>query len=215
MQVTWADAGRPTRQNAYTLDVSRKGARLAGVTGIRDLGQLIAVRRKTSEARFRVVWIGQPRTPQEGQIGVECVDPDKIIWDVDFANVHEDFEVVESAKATSPAASKSTPVMGRKPLEYPCPGAVKVWTDGLDSECVEARLTSIDGAGCRLEGDGLLFDRPLVLQISIGDVQLTLKGSRCRNDSARTARIEFSYIRRGDRPVLEALISRLAIGKRP
>jgi hypothetical protein len=212
--VTWADSGRPTRQNAYTLDVSRKGARLAGVTGLRDPGQLIAVRRKTSEARFRVVWIGQPRTPQEGQIGVESIDPDKIIWDVDFANVHEDFEDLEIAKPAAAFGSRSSSVIGTKVTEFPCPGTAKVWTEGPDFEDIETQLTAIDWSGCRLEGDGLPFDRPLLLQLSIGDTQLTVKGNRCRNDQASTVRIEFTQIRRGDRHLLEGLIHRLAIGTR-
>ena len=215
MLVTWADSGRPTRQNAYTLDVSRKGARLAGVTGLTDPGQLIAVRRKTSEARFRVVWIGQPRTPQEGQIGVECVDPDKIIWDVDFANVHEDFEDLGPAKPAAALALKSSSAVGSKAAELPCPGMARVWTEGLDFEDVEARLTTIDWSGCRLDGDGLPFDRPLLLQLSIGETQLTVKGKRCRNDQASTVRIEFTQIRRGDRHLLEGLIRRLSAGSRP
>jgi hypothetical protein len=212
VQVTWAEGGRSTRQHAYTLDVSRKGARLAGVTGLRDAGQLIAVRRKTSEARFRVVWIGQPRTPQEGQIGVECIDPDKTIWDVDFANVHEDFEVLDIVKAASALAPKASPATGRKSTEYPCPGTAKVWTDGVDfEECAEAPLSTIDLSGCRLGGDGLPFDRPLLLQLTIGDAQLTVKGSRCRSDLPRTVRIEFTHIRRGDRAILEGLIRRLSM----
>ena len=215
MQVTWADSGRSTRQNAYTLDVSRKGARLAGVTGLTDPGQLIAVRRKTSEARFRVVWIGQPRTPQEGQIGVECVDPDKVIWDVDFANVHEDFEDLGTAKPAEGLGSKSSSARATKLTEFPCPGTAKVWTEGLDFEEVESRLTAIDWSGCRLEGDGLPFDRPLLLQLSIGETQLTLKGYRCRNDRPSTARIEFTQIRRGDRHLLEGLIRRLSAQPEP
>jgi hypothetical protein len=215
VQVTWAETGRPTKQNAYTLDVSRKGARLAGVTGLTDPGQLIAVRRKTSEARFRVVWIGQPRTPLEGQIGVECIDPDKIIWDVDFANAHEDFEDLGILRMASALATKSPSTTGTRVTEYPCPGTAKVWTEGLDSEDVEARLSTIDWLGCRLEGDRLPLDRPLLLQLSIGETQLTVKGNRCRNDQASTARIEFTQIRRGDRPVLEGLIRRLSADNRP
>jgi hypothetical protein len=208
VQVTWAQSGQATRQNAYTLDVSRSGARLAGVKGLTDPGQLIAVRRKTSEARFRVVWIGQAHTPLEGQIGVECVDPDKVIWDVDFAKVHEDFEVLETTKSTATWGPKSSSGL----TDYPCQGTAKVWREGLDSGCLEARLTSVGLSGCRLDGDGLPFDHPLLLQLLIGEAQITVKGSRCRNDQAR---IEFTHIRRGDHHLLEGLISGLSIGKRP
>ncbi len=207
--MTWADSGHATRQIAYTLDVSRKGARLAGITGLADPGQLIAVRRKTNEARFRVGWIGKPHTPQEGQIGVECVDPDKMIWDVDFANVHEDFEVMGTAKSASAWISQPFSAMGEKFAAYPCRGTAKVWTEGLEFQSSDARLTSIGLSGCRLDGEHLPFDTPLLLQLFIGEAQLTVKG-RCQNDPASAARIEFTHIRRGDRPVLEALVSRLS-----
>ncbi len=75
--MNWAEDEQAINQIAYTLDVSRRGARLAGITGLKGPGQLIVVRRNMGEARFRVVWIGRPRSPQEGQVGIECVEPDK------------------------------------------------------------------------------------------------------------------------------------------
>ena len=140
---------------------------------------------------------------------MECIDPDKVIWDV-VAKVHEDFEVLETANSAA-RAPKSSSGGGTKLTDYPCPGKAKVWREGIESDGIEARLTSIDLSGCRLEGDGLPVDRPLLLQLSIGEVQITGKGSRSRNDQ----RIVFTHIRRGDHHLLEGLISRLSLGKRP
>ena len=69
-----------------------------------------------NEAQFRVKWIGKPQTPHEGQVGVECVDSDKIIWDVDFAKAHEEFEPF-----TANLKPSDTP-----PLRYNCQGKVLV-----------------------------------------------------------------------------------------
>ena len=95
VRLTWVDDGKTRTLTVCTIDVSQNGARLAGVAGLKAPGQLIAIRRKASEAQFRVIWIGEPHTPHEGQIGVECIDNDKIIWDVDFAKVDEDFEPLQ------------------------------------------------------------------------------------------------------------------------
>jgi hypothetical protein len=79
VRVAWAESEQAIRQIAYTLDVSPRGARLGGVKGLKGPGQLILVRRNTDEAQFRVIWIGRPRTPEEGQVGIECVESDKVI----------------------------------------------------------------------------------------------------------------------------------------
>jgi hypothetical protein len=207
--VTWAEKGQARRELTCTLDVSRSGARLARVKGLQEPGQFIAVRRKTSEARFRVVWIGPPRTPYEGQVGVECVDPDKIIWDVDFADAHEDFEPIGGVSPGATRISASSPTAAtKKDRSYACSGKVRAWADDFNSNCIEARVTAISWSGVELDiGGGLLFQGELLLQVQIDEAYLTFKGA-VREHSCTW--IEFRHIRRGDRQILKALIARLS-----
>lgn len=212
MRVAWSECEQPIKQLAYTLDVSPKGARLAGVKGLKEPGQLIVVRRNTDEAQFRVIWIGRLHTPQEGQIGVECVETDKIIWDVDFSQAEEDFQPLET--------TNSSVVRSWKPQKeeedhrnYSCIGSAKVWADETGSERVEAGLTRLGFSGCEIETDArLALNSPLLLQLKIGETQLTVKGTR-RESNARTW-IEFTHVRRGDRAILVGLISQLSVQKR-
>ena len=211
--VTWSQDGKARKEYACTLDVSRRGARLASVTGLDGPGQVVAVRRKTSEARFRVVWIGPPHTPCEGQIGVECIDPDKTIWDIDFADVHEDFEPVHSVTpgAISPPGSPSART---KSPNYPCSGTARVWASESASSYTEAKLTGIGLSGPELHGEGLPLNSLVLLQVQIGQANLTVTGVICAQDSTFRKSVEFSKIRRGDRRVLQQLIAQLSMPNR-
>jgi hypothetical protein len=211
VRVAWEDSEQPIKQVAYTLDVSPKGARLAGVKGLKSPGQLIVVRRNTDEARFRVVWIGQLRTPQEGQIGIECVENDKIIWDVDFSQAEEDFQPLESSSAVR--SWKPATQTKEDHRNYSCPGSAVVWADDIGAQRIEAGLIRMGFSECEIETAAQLpLNSPLLLHLKIGEAQLTVKGARCEKHTAGTW-IEFTHIRRGDRATLVGLIARLSAGK--
>ena len=213
VRVAWAESEQAIKQIAYTLDVSPRGARLGGVKGLKGPGQLIVVRRNMDEAQFRVIWIGRPRTPEEGQVGIECVESDKVIWDVDFAQAQEDFQPMGTASSGSARLWKSDSQTEEKPSDYICPGCAKVWADEVGTR-TEAWLTRMGLSGCELESATRLpLNSPLVLHLHIGETQLTVKGTRREKDIAG-AWIEFTHIRRGDRAILQGLIARLSGGKR-
>ena len=215
VRVAWEESEQAIKQIAYTLDVSQRGARLAGVKGLKGPGQVIVVRRNTNEARFRVVWIGRLRTPEEGQIGVECVECDKIIWDVDFTQTREDFQPMGTASSGPAPSWKPVAQTETKPGDYSCPGSAKVWADEIGSQHIEAWLIRMGLSGCQLESAARLpLNSPLVLHLHIGETQVTVKGARRERDIASGTWIEFTHIRRGDRLILEGLIARLSGGKR-
>ena len=203
VRLTWVDDGKTTTLSVCTIDVSQKGARLTGVTGLKAPGQLVAIRRKVSEAQFRVIWIGKPQTPHDGQIGVECVEADKIIWDVDFAKVQEEFEpFVGNLKPGD------TP-----PLRYNCEGKVLVWSEQGTAGGFEAQLQTIGVSFCEVKGS-ISFQGPLLLQISTEDTQVTVKGISRETMHEGWSWVDFTDIRRGDRQEWQNLISRLS-RKRP
>jgi len=67
--------------SAHTVDISRFGARLAGMEESFCLGEFLMIRCGVREAVFRVMWLGFPSTPTAGQFGVECLTPEMNIWD--------------------------------------------------------------------------------------------------------------------------------------
>jgi hypothetical protein len=76
--------GQPFTQSAQAIDVSRHGARLDGIGYVTRPGETIEVRRRWQSARFRVLWIGDPGTPQAGQAGVYALQPEKNPWGIDL-----------------------------------------------------------------------------------------------------------------------------------
>jgi len=66
-------SGRAVNLSAWTVDVSRHGARVRGVNDWSQPGETIGVRHGMEKARFKIVWVGQDGTPHQGQIGLLCV----------------------------------------------------------------------------------------------------------------------------------------------
>ena len=78
VMVEFADASAP--QPVCTYDVSQNGARIAKPRGEVQIDQTFWLIRKMRRALHRVVWIGS-ESYRSGQIGVECVQDGKRIWD--------------------------------------------------------------------------------------------------------------------------------------
>ncbi len=75
-------SGRVFSENVFTVDVSREGARLTGVKSQINPGEIIGLTHGTNKGRFNVQWSGQPGTPQEGQLGLRNIAPEKPLWEL-------------------------------------------------------------------------------------------------------------------------------------
>lgn len=62
---------RPT--TARLIDVSHRGARIDGIAFHLKAGEVVNLVSDGVEARFLVIWVGEPGTPQEGQIGLQSL----------------------------------------------------------------------------------------------------------------------------------------------
>jgi len=83
--VSGTDAdGNPFKQSAYVCDVSRRGARIDGISCLRGPGETIEVEYSGRSAKFFVVWIGFPGTQDGGQIGIRKRERNKEIWGRDL-----------------------------------------------------------------------------------------------------------------------------------
>jgi hypothetical protein len=77
--------GNPFTQSAQAVDVSRHGARLDGIGYVTRPGETIEVKRRWQSARYRVLWVGYPGTPEAGQVGVYALQPQKNPWGIDLS----------------------------------------------------------------------------------------------------------------------------------
>jgi len=65
---------------ACTLDISADGARLNLSGWTPEEGEIINVERGSEKSMFRVAWIGDAATGRRGQIGIQCVEQGKSIF---------------------------------------------------------------------------------------------------------------------------------------
>lgn len=62
--------------DASLIDVSHRGARVGGVSFRPQVGEVVHLVAEGCDARFRVIWVGEPGTSQEGQIGLQSLTTD-------------------------------------------------------------------------------------------------------------------------------------------
>jgi len=75
------DVASVESQNCCTYEISTHGARLVAPPGIKKVGQTIWLQRQSRRARYKVIWIGEPGTSLESQVGVETLEPGNLIWE--------------------------------------------------------------------------------------------------------------------------------------
>lgn len=63
-------------QTTHFIDVSHRGARVGGVSFHLKPGEVVNLVSDGCDARFLVIWVGEPGTPQEGQIGLQSLATD-------------------------------------------------------------------------------------------------------------------------------------------
>jgi hypothetical protein len=71
--------GFPFKQDAFTHDVSRRGARLDGAPLVIEPSSTVEVRHRGRRARYRVIWVGFG-TEVHAQAGLQCLEPERCIW---------------------------------------------------------------------------------------------------------------------------------------
>lgn len=69
---------------AHTLDANASGARLGGFHGQVSLGQIVTVQYQHRRCGFRVIWAGKRGTAQSTQLGLQCLEPGKNIWNMEL-----------------------------------------------------------------------------------------------------------------------------------
>jgi len=66
--------GRAFIQSAKTLDISTEGARITGLNCQLDPGSILSIQLGNRKARFEVLWIGEPGTSRQDEIGLKCIE---------------------------------------------------------------------------------------------------------------------------------------------
>ena len=204
----WDESFRPQMMQACTYDVSAKGARLIGLAGGRQVGEVLNIERGKNKALFRVIWIGEAGSPQHGQIGVESIEPDKPIWDAELASIAEEFEAIAEAAAPIAGAAKQE---RRRCPRLACNGLAELQKTSMTADSVPAVLKNLSERGCLVQSQTLFPSGSIMrLAIRVSSYDLTLKGEVRHAHLERGIGIQFTEIRRGDRPLMQYLLKVLS-----
>ena len=209
--------GKPFSQTARTIDISGRGARLAGVVGPKQAGDIIGVQYGDQKARFQVVWVGASGTPSEGQIGITCMDAGRCIWATALEGTPGQFgqgpEILRpGTKVAEPtAAAAGGPALERRRYpRYSCSGGVELRKESTDPP-TWAKLTDIGLGGCYVE---LMSTLPLQTQVEFvmqaEDLEVRGRGVVRTTHPGVGNGIAFTQMKTDDWRRLNELIARLA-----
>ena len=222
LPVRWSlvgQEGRGAAEMACTYDIHPHGARLLSARQV-NIGDLVMVERGRNKAICQVVWAGDPASPLRGQFSVQCVEG-RTPWDDELRQmqIEEQYQpvIVEGLKGKSargfdrstfdhsmldrPAANRR-----RRPRFY-VEGQAEV-IDGVQR--VSGEVQQISEYGARIAGTEIL--RPgtdFRLMLSMFDIRVAVKAQVKYLVDNLEMGVEFQEIRRGDRPLLSYVLSKL------
>lgn len=206
IRVTCWDANRkPSISMACTYDISARGARITGLRLVKSAGEIISVERGRNKALCRVVWVGESSSELQGQIGIQAVESERLLWDSELRDMEEVFEAIHREGSGAKGAIGNR----RRNPRFPVEGFVELPHLNGGSQ-KEAGLKNLSEFGCLVETREMLApgtDFKMVLNVANYD--LTVKGRVRHRTLEFGVGIEFQEIRKGDRQVLQYLLRRL------
>jgi hypothetical protein len=208
LPVRWSLVGetRGAVETACTYDIHPRGARLLSGRHL-NLGDLVMIERGRSKALCQVVWTADPTSPLRGQFTVRCVDSVKSPWDEELRQIEEQYQpVILDGPGGSRGFGRPDANRRRRPRFY-VEGQAEVVGSG---QRVEGEVQQISEYGARIAATETL--RPgtdFRLMLNVFDVSLAVKARVKYLVDNLGMGVEFQEIRRGDRPLLSYVLSKL------
>ena len=213
--VRWSPVGmggRASVEMACTYDIHPRGARLLSSRPV-NVGDLVLVERGRNKAICQVVWSGHPDSPLRGQFSVQCVEG-KTPWDDELRQMQREEQyqpvVLDAPQVLGRGFSRPDSNRRRRPRFY-VEGQVDM-VDGVQRAAGEVQ--EISEYGARIAASELL--RPgtdFRLTLNMFDISVAVKAQVKYLVDNLGMGVEFQQIRRGDRPLLSYVLSKLRARK--
>lgn len=202
--------GNPFLQETYTLNVSRRGARLECLSAVRGEGETVELEHAREKARFTVVWLGPTGTPFDNQVGIRSLEPTKNIWGLAFPPPQRITDEPAPPPARPVLLSERRDASRRRRPRYRCMGGVEIWQKGAASP-LPGTLGEISLGGCYIETNSMLpVNTRVELHMRIGDVEVRAAGVIAYLDPSGGLGVRFNQLSPEDLTSLEGLLNRLA-----
>ena len=205
----WDEDNKPGLEMACTYDISASGARISKLRAVNKEGEIVAVERGRNKAYCRVVWVGDEKSKLHGQIGLQCVEPDRNIWDQELRDMDEVYEKVD-AKALP--VKSYVPGNRRRGERVAVEGKAEISNaDSIALNNVKhAELKDLSEIGCLVKTkEVLLPGTDIKLVLKVANYDLALKGKVKHSALDVGVGIEFAQVRKSDRQTLKFLLEKL------
>jgi hypothetical protein len=217
LPVRWSlicQEGRGRVEFACTYDIHRHGARLLSSHPV-NTGDMMLVERGRNKAICQVVWTGEAASALRGQFMVQCVEG-RTPWDEELRQMqmqmrmdeqYQPIDLDHKGRRALPRGVGRGEANRRRHPRFHVEGQAQV-IDGVQR--VEGQVQQISEFGARIAATEIL--RPgtdFRLMLNMFDVSVAVKAQvRYLVDNLGMG-VEFQEIRRGDRPLLSYVLSRL------
>lgn len=211
LPVRWSmvgEEGRGPAEVACTYDIHPHGARLLSSRDL-NIGDLVMVERGRNKAVCQVVWAADPASPLRGQFSVQCVES-RTPWDDELRQMEEQYQPVildgRPRASHTTAFAKSEANRRRRPRFY-VEGEAEV-IDGVQR--VSGEVQEISEIGARITSvEQMRPGTDFRLMLNVFDVSVAVKAQVKYLIDNLGMGVEFHEIRRGDRPLLSYVLSKL------
>lgn len=199
--------GRGAAEMACTYDIHPHGARLVSARQA-HVGDLVMVERGRNKAVCQVVWAADPASPLCGQFTVQCVEG-KTPWDEELRQMEEQYQpvILDGLQRRAVRGFSGPEVNRRRRPRFYVEGQAEV-IDGVQR--VEGEIQQISEYGARIAAtESLRPGTDFRLMLNVFDVSVALKAQVKYLVNNLGMGVEFREIRRGDRPLLTYVLSKL------
>ena len=211
LPVRWSQVGmekRGTTEMACTYDIHPRGARLLSAREVK-VGDLVLVERGRNKAICQVVWTGASDSALRGQFSIQCVEG-RTPWDEELRQMEEQYQPVIFDGALRRAAGRELKLFEanrrRRPRFY-VEGEAEVM-DGVQRAAGEVQQISEYGARIAA-AETLRPGTDFRLVLNMFDISVAVKARVKYLADNLGMGVEFQEIRRGDRPLLSYVLSKL------
>jgi len=157
--------GRPLLAGARTLNISRQGVVLEGVSSPIQAGEVVSLQYKGRKVRYKVIWTGEKGTPQAGQLGLEKVNQKDDLW-------QQDLPPQEDGPDTHSRARR-----GERRHQRRFEATLPVEVRSSDGTPLRAQITDISVSGCYVNTlSPVTLDSIVSIIFWIGDEKLIARG---------------------------------------
>jgi hypothetical protein len=194
---------------ACTYDIDSRGARLVS-SGTVNVGDLVIVERDRNKAICQVTWAADPNSELRGQFAVQCVEG-KAPWEDELRKLEEQYQPLDpetlNRRRFTADLFGTHPANRRRRPRYTVEGQAEVLEGVQYAAGIVDQLSEL---GAHISASQLLKPgTDFRLTLNVFDVTLALKAQVKNLVSNVGMGVEFQEIRRGDRPLLGYVLSRL------